>query len=275
MSEERNETNPPWFEAFEPEIKGHLQNKGWDKLDAAAAVAEAVKAHRAAEKRLGAPADELVRFPKDPNDANWSEVFKRLGRPDAPSGYDLSPLSSADKPLDADLVSALQAAAHKSNMAPAQVLALTDAFLKHQAMSAEKSASETAVTKAAEAERLKANWGANYDTNLFIAQRAAARMGLTPEKIAAVEGVAGYATVMETMREFGVAQGEARHLTGQGPGQTGPMSADQAVARLEEIKGDKVWGERWAAGGSEEKREFEMIHRVLAQAKLTTSGWNR
>src|ERR1700738_3273044 len=122
----------PWFEAFEPEIKGHMQNRGLDKLDPAAAALQAIKDHRAAEKRLGAPADELVRFPKEPNDASWAEVHKRLGKPDAPAGYDLSPLSPADKPLDASLVSALQEAAHKANMAPGQALAFADAFLKHQ-----------------------------------------------------------------------------------------------------------------------------------------------
>src|SRR5271169_3537150 len=169
-----------WFDAFDAEIKGHLQNKGWDKLDPAAAVIEAVKAHRAAEKRLGAPSEELVRFPKDPSDAGWQDVFKRLGKPEAPTGYDLSPLSSADKPLAAELVSAVQAAAHKANMAPGQVLELTQAILKHQTTVAEKSATEAQFNVAAEAEALKTNWGSNFETNLFVARRAAEVLGIDP-----------------------------------------------------------------------------------------------
>ncbi len=258
----------PWFDAFEPEVKGYLQNRGLDKLDAAAAVLKTIEAHRAAEKRLGAPADELVRFPKDPNDASWQDVFKRLGKPEAPTGYDLSPLSPADKPLDAGLVSALQAAAHKANMAPGQVLEITQAFLKHQETTASKSATEQQFNVAAEAEALKVNWGANYETNLFVARRAAERLGITPEAVTALEKVAGYSKTMETMRTLGVAMGEARVIQGQGPQQTGAMSADQAQARLADLKNDTAWAQRWMNGGTDEKREFEQLVRVVTQAKM-------
>ncbi len=258
----------PWFDGFEAEIKGHMQNRGLDKLDPAAAALEAIKAHRAAEKRLGAPADELVRFPKEPGDAAWNDVFKRLGKPDAPEGYDLGPLSSAEKPLSPELVSALQAAGHKANMAPAQLLAVADAFLKHQEGNAAKSAAEKSFQAAAEAEKLKANWGPNYETNLFVAQRAAAVLGISPEAVAALEQVTGYSGVMETIRKLGVAMGEARVIQGQGPQQTGPMSADQAAERLAGLKHDTAWLNRWANGGSEEKREFEQLHRVINQAKF-------
>lgn len=257
----------PWFETFDAEVKGHLQNKGWDKLEPAAAVAEAVKAHRAAEKRLGAPADEIVRFPKDPNDAAWQDVFKRLGKPEAPAGYDLSPLSPADKPLAAELVSALQEAAHKANMAPGQVLELTQAFLKHQSATAEKSATEAGFTSAAEAEKLKQNWGANFDTNLFVARRAAEVLGITPEAVTALEKAAGYSATMETMRKLGVAMGEARVIQGQGPQQTSAMSADQATARLSELKSDTAWFQKWIAGGSEQKRELEQLTSIIVRAR--------
>jgi len=257
-----------WFEAFDPEVKGYLQNRGLDKLDAAAAVLKTIEAHRAAEKRLGAPADELVRFPKDPNDASWQDVFKRLGKPEAPTGYDLSPLSPADKPLAPELVSAVQAAAHKANMAPGQVLELTQAILKHQETVTAKSATELQFNMAAEAEALKTNWGANFETNLFVARRAAEVLGLTPEAVAGLEKVAGYSKTMEAMRSLGVAMGEARVIQGQGPQQTGAMSADQASARLADLKNDSAWVKAWSEGGAEQKREFEQLVRVVTQAKM-------
>ncbi len=257
-----------WFEGFEPEIKGHMQNRGLDKLDPAAAALEAIKAHRAAEKRLGAPADELVRFPKDPNDASWAEVHKRLGKPDAPAGYDLSPLSPADKPLAPDLVSALQAAAHKANMAPGQALEFASAFLKHQNEVATKATTEANFMAAAEMDALKANWGANYDTNMFVAKRAAERLGITPETVAMWEKSAGGAKVLEGIRTLGVQMGEARVIQGQGPGQTGPMSADQAAAWLDGMKTDKALFQKWYEGDLETRRTFEQAHRTINQAKM-------
>ncbi len=267
-------TSPPaapntWFDAFDAETKGHLQNKGWDKLDAAAAVAEAVKAHRAAEKRLGAPADELVRLPKDPNDAAWGEAYKRLGKPEAPEGYDLSPLSPADKPLAPELVSALQAAAHKSNMTPGQALSYTDAILKHQAEVATKASTEASFNQAAEVAKLDANWGSNKETNLFVARRAAEVLGISPEAVTALEKVAGYATTMETMRKLGVAMGESRVIQGQQPGNTSgaAMSADQATARIADLKNDSAWLKSWANGGVEQKRELEQLTGIIVRSR--------
>ncbi len=256
-----------WFEAFDPEIKGHMQNRGLDKLDPAAAALEAIKAHRAAEKRLGAPADELVRFPKDQNDPAYAEVFKRLGKPDAPAGYDLSPLSPADKPLAPELVSALQEAAHKANMAPGQALAFADAFLKHQNETATKAANEASFTQAAEVARLDANWGPNKETNLFVARRAAERLGITPEAVTALEKVSGYAKTMETLLSLGQAMGEARVLQGQGPGQTGPMSADQATAWIESMKTDKALFQKWYDGDRETRLIFDQAHRIITQSR--------
>ncbi len=272
MPDDITPVSPPapagnWFDAFEPEIKGHMQNRGLDKLDPASAALEAMKAHRAAEKRLGAPADELVRFPKDPNDASWTEIFKRLGKPEAPTGYDLSPLAPADKPLAPELVSVLQAAAHKANMAPGQALAFADAFLKHQALEAGKAASEANFNKAANVEKLKANWGANFDFNLHIAQRAAEKMGLTPEKVTALENATDYATVMETLRGFGAAMGEARVIQGEGPGQNGPMSADQAQEWLDSLKTDKALFQKWYDGDADTRRRFTEAHRIILQSK--------
>ncbi len=267
-------TTPPagngqWFDTFDAEVKGHLQNKGWDKLDPAAAVAEAVKAHRAAEKRLGAPADELVRLPKDPNDAAWADAYKRLGKPDEATGYDLSPLSPADKPLAPELVSALQQAAHKAGLAPGQLLGVADAFLKHQGEVATKADAEVKFNATAEAEKLRQNWGPNYDTNLFVAQRAATVLGISPEAVTALEKVAGYSTTMETIRKLGVAMGEARVITGQQPGNTtAAMSADQAAARIADLKNDTAWINKWANGGVEEKRELEQLHSIMIRARM-------
>ncbi len=256
-----------WFDAFEAEIKGHMQNRGLDKLDPAAAALEAMKAHRAAEKRLGAPADELVRFPKEPGDAAWSEVFKRLGKPDAPEGYDLSTLAKPERPLAPELVSAIQAAAHKANMTPAQAVALTQTILEHQDGSAATAATEQNFQAAAEAAKLRQNWGADFETNLFVAQRAAAVLGISPEAVAALEKVAGYSTTMDTMRKLGVAMGEARVIQGQGSTKDGIVSADQAQEWLNSRKTDSAWLNRWANGGTEEIRDMERMTRRVIEAR--------
>jgi hypothetical protein len=53
------------------------------------------KAHREAEKLIGAPASEMIRIPKDPNDAEgWRQVRSRLGVPADEKGYDFAASST-------------------------------------------------------------------------------------------------------------------------------------------------------------------------------------
>jgi hypothetical protein len=205
--------NPtPWFETFDPDIKGHLQNKGWDKLDPVAAAAAAAKAHHAAERHIG---------------------NKTPSRPDTPDGYDFSKLK-----LDPGLEAQLREVAHKANMSPQQALELTQTFTGFIDAKAEKSTAEMQSMIAADAARLKQNWGANFENNMLAARRAADRLGVTPEAVAALEKTGGYSSVMEMMRQLDVAMGEARVITGSGgpQWQSGLMPADQAAARINELK---------------------------------------
>ena len=41
-------------------------------------------------KRMGAPPEQIVRLPSAPDDAGWSEVYERLGRPADVSGYEIN-----------------------------------------------------------------------------------------------------------------------------------------------------------------------------------------
>jgi hypothetical protein len=267
--------NPtPWFEAFDPEIKGHMQNRGLDKLDPAAAALEAIKAHRAAEKRLGAPADELVRFPKDPGDAAWGDVFKRLGRPDAADGYDFSPVKRADgSSLPEPLVASMRAAALKANLPAGAALQMVDAFVKHMDGSSTEAATQAGFKAAADMEALKTNWGPNYDTNLFVAKRAAEVLGIPPDAIAALEKTAGFSTTMETMRKLGVAMGEARIIQGDVTHNPAAMTVEQAQARLADLKNDQAWLNKWANGGVEQKDEFTRLTAIIVKARM--AGWTK
>ncbi|ODT88112.1 MAG: hypothetical protein ABS78_09480 [Phenylobacterium sp. SCN 70-31] len=119
----------------------------------------------ALEKRLGAPADQLLRVPTKPEemDAFARDVFKRLGAPDTADGYTLNLGETAD---DADKAMGAKFAAHmfeKGGYPPAMVQHAVDFWLAETAAAAqaETQATETANTAAAAA--LKAEFGAKYD----------------------------------------------------------------------------------------------------------------
>lgn len=271
MADEQQTTAAPpaWYAGFDEETRGHVMNKGWDKLEPAAAVAEIYKAYRGAEKVLGMPADEVARISKDPNHASWGELYKRLGKPDTAEGYDLSPLATADKPLDEKFVGAVREAALKANLPTGAALQMADAFLKYQAGQAQEAASAASFNATAEAERLKANWGANFETNKFIAGRAAEHLGVAPEAVAALEKIAGYAQTMETFRKLGVAMGEARFIqNGDTQRNGGVMSMDEAIAKKAELYRDQDFVARWGRGDAEARRMMNDLDMQIVRGKM-------
>jgi hypothetical protein len=268
MADDTQQPAGNWFDGFEPEIKGYLQNRGLDKLDPAAAFLKTAEAHRLAEKRLGAPSDELVRFPKDPNDAAWADVHKRLGRPDDVTGYDFSTVKHVDgKDFDAGLAGALREAALQGNVPAGAALRIAEAMAKHMDIQAATTAERSTQAAALENELLRNNWGPNYETNRFMASKGAEILGFTPEQVAAMERSVGGAKVMEGFLKAGMATGEARQITGVAETGTRAVSADQAVSRLEELKADRGWAQKWMSGDAAAKTEFESLTRQIAEAR--------
>jgi hypothetical protein len=254
-----------WADVLDPEVKGHVQNAGWDKLDPAAAAAMASRAHREAQKFLGVPPDQLARIPRpDAPELEVKAFWQRLGAPADPTAYKLAEVKSkAGSEIDEKFADHLAQTGVALNV-PAAVLPKLAAqildFFDTDALEA-KTVADRAL--AAEKETLAANWGANAENNFLVAQRGAAALGLKEDFISSLEGVAGYATVMEGLRKIGVASGEARSMIGMNPaGPGGFMSVEQAQARIEEMKTDKEWFARWYKGDAAARREFEDVHRM-------------
>lgn len=241
----------PWFAALDPEHQGHLQNKGWDKLDPAAAAVELTKAWKGAEKLIGIPKDELLRLPKQ-GDAEAEKAFwNKLGAKEKPEEYDLSNLKFKDgKPLDDDFAGVLRQAAHELHLPADKASAFTQRIMGHMDADGEKKAALATATKAAEDAKLAASWGAQRDVNMAVAQRAAQSLpGVTPEAISALESVAGYAAVMEMFRGLGNSMGEAAFHAGSGASAPKAMTYEMAIAEKAQLMLDHVFVKNWVNNG--------------------------
>lgn len=254
-----------WTSALEPELLGHIQNKGWDKLDMASAAVEAAKAHREAQKYLGVPAEQLLRIPRHDDLEGQKALWQRLGAPADASGYDLSLVKFADgSELSDEFASTLKTAAAELNL-PAGVLpTLASKLAAYFDAEEANSTAEAASKLAAEKDTLSRNWGANYEGNVQIARKGAEAVGLGADFLNAIEQSAGYAAVMEGLRKIGVASGAANHLTatlgGDGTSNPALASREQALARIDELKADKAWGAKWVRGDAAAVRELEDLH---------------
>jgi hypothetical protein len=75
------------------------------------------------------------------------------------------------------------------------------------------------------------------------------------------ETVSGKAEVMQMLLAVGQKLGEDKFVGGGGPGgNLGPRNAEQAVARIAELKADTTWVSRYLAGGTAENKEMNDLH---------------
>ena len=254
-----------WFGPadFDTEHVGHVQNKGWDKLDPKAAAVAAIKAHRQAELSLGVPLDERARIPKAPNDPAWKALYERLGAPATPDKYEFSntKFNNADLPQPmVDRFRQISDALHLPLDASKQ---LASAVVKWVEEDNAAATAEYTAKIALEKQTLAKNWGPNADVNLLVAKNAAKALGITPEQLNSLEQIAGYAATMEMLRSIGSKIGEDKFVRGSGPGGD-IMTADSATAKKTELMNDKDWVTRYLKGDGAAVREMTALNTILA-----------
>lgn len=261
-------TTQPWYEGASSEEVGYLQNRGWDKLEPKAVALAASRAHREAEKLIGAPADKIVRLPRDASDVEGlANLYAKLGVPTDDKGYDFSSVKHADgTALDEVVTTELGRVLRSAGVAKDRAPDIAKAIVALDDKKGEARQIEQRAALDAQRETLKINWGANIEANLVIARNAAAALGIKPEAVAALEGQIGYAAVMEMFRSIGTKIGEDRFVSGGAGGSTGngPMSVDQARATLDSRIHDAEWSKKLSNGDPTTLREFDNLTRVVS-----------
>lgn len=256
-----------WFDGFDTETQNYIASRGLADKDPSAAFLEAAKAHREAQAYIGVPKEQLLKLPKaDAPPEEWDAVYEKLGYSKNADDYKLADLKKADG-TDADdaFKDFVRAQAAELKLSPAATARLAAETLKHiESGAAARTADETAAaTKAME--QLRQSWGPNYEANKVIADNAYAAMmqaaGFTQEQMtAAIKNIGeamGKAETMQLLLAVGQKMGEDKFIGGGGPGGgLGPRNAEQAKARLDELKKDSSWTQRFLAGGSAEVKEF-------------------
>lgn len=256
---------PAWHAGADAETLGHLQTRGWADKPANEVALAAVKAHREAEKHIGVPVDQILRLPKEASDeAGWNNVWQRLGAPDKPEGYDFTGVKFADgTELDESFVGLMRETAAKLHLPKDAATEITRAFTNFLEKSEQSDLAETTAKLAEAKTALQTNWGKNFDANLFVAKNTAAKLGVTPEQVAALEGAVGYDKVMEMFRSIGEKTGEATFVNSLAPNANGVMTKEQAVSRKSELMADHAWVKGYLDGDNAKGREMTALNTII------------
>lgn len=265
-----------WYSSLDADTQTHLTGKGWDKLEPAAAAAEAVKAHYAAQRMIGVPPDQLIRMPKDAADPNYQSVYDRvaaLSVPADPKGYTFENVKFADGTSlgdeDAEFVRGI-AAKYKLPVHAAQGIAADLAARSEQAEASEAATRET--TRSANNAFLRASYGADYDVKVFSATNAVEAAGLPKEVLEVISNLpaAQYKTAIDAFVALGQRMGEAALLRGAGamPDPTRGMTADMALERVNALRDDRAWVQKYLAGDVAARDEFTKLNTIIAESRV-------
>ena len=257
----------PWYDGVpgvDPEIVGHWQNRGWDKKPAAEVALEATRAWKAAEGKLGVPADQLVRVPKDAADeAGWKALWTRLGAPADAKGYDFADVKRADgTAINEDFANTLRSAALQAHLPKDAAAAMTRAVVKYMEGEDSKKNAEFTAKLTEQRAALKTNWGPNEPAFMLAAQRAAAALGVDPAAVAALEKVVGYDKTMDMFLKIAQKIGEDKFITSEF-NKTGAMTREQAQAKKADLMSNPQWRDSYLAGDKEKQREMIALQTII------------
>lgn len=255
--------NTTWFGGFDTETSGWLENRGLTKLDEKAAIPELVKGFRNAEKYIGTPAEKLIRVPDwDKADkVELDQIYTKLGRPVDAKDYNLQVPEGQSR----EFAEWAQGIFHEAGLSSRQAAAVTAKWNEYvQGMVQGDYEAKAAKLKDQEAS-LRNEWGQAYDKYDSVAANAINSLGLKDEQLAAIRDSLGFDGAMKMFASIGEKIGEASFVSGDSR-TNGPMTPNQAVSKMEQLKQDKEWVAKYIAGNAEARAEMERLMKMAYPA---------
>ena len=260
-------TTPPEFYAtFKPEFQDFVKNKGAKTADDLAMM------YRNLESMTG-DQSRLLKIPAEDDPKSWDDFYGKLGRQETAEKYKIElPKEGADP----ELAKAASNWFHKAGLTQKQVDAIIPEWNKTMAAMGEKMAAEQAKAFQAEQDSVKKEWGEKYEANMNAARKAITALGVEPNDLDTMMSAAGFSKLAGLFarihEDYGVGK-EAGLSGGKGISSTqGVNSADQAKARLEQLKADGEWRKKYASGDPDAVKEFAELQKKAAAGKMV--GFN-
>lgn len=271
MAEEgqQQQQQAPWHQGLEPEVLGHIENRGLKLDDPKLIVDNLAKAHREATAKLGVPADQILKLPKELSDeAAMKPIYNRLGVPNEPKDYDLSSVKLGGKDLDPGLADTLRAALLKGAVPKDKAGAVASDIAKHLETQDAAKIKQAADDKAVQVNALKKNWGTDtqFKINEGLALQGATKMGLSQEQYNKITDAVGIDVAAELFRKIGAGTAEDTFVENGGGGAA--TTVQGAQARLAELQANPEWAAKLISktGGAAEKAEFAKLMALVAAA---------
>ncbi len=231
-----------WRTSVPEEIRGH---KSLEHITDVGALA---KSYVNAQSMIGA--DKLAIPGKHATDEDWGEVYRRLGRPDAPDGYELDNEMPEGIEQSDDMLNWFKGAAHEAGLTPSQAQKLLGGY--NQFLGTQVGADEGQIQQMRETTEveLKKEYGAAYADRITNGNAAMQEFGSAElSEIQLADGRLlgdhpGIIKMMVNVSEF--INSKIGEDVLAGTKSSGGLAPDDAKAKLSEIRapGTPYWDQR-------------------------------
>lgn len=254
-----------WYDSAPDEVKGYIQNKGWDDP------IKAVTSYQELEKFRGASEDQLLKLPKEDNPEEWAKIYNRLGRPESPDKYEVA--LPEDASIDKGRLDIYAKIAHESGITQKQFEALAKADAEYwlQTMQAEQKRIQQ--EQEAEYEALKKEWGSNHAEREELSRRGLRAVlpkdADKDELLNKIENAIGTAATLKLFANVGerLTREDSIHDTeGDRPtfGYTREQAAADKSSLMSELKADKQRLAAYNRGLGKDYEKMQRINKLLA-----------
>jgi len=239
-----------WHESLPEEMRGIVENKGWQSPQ------DAIQSYANLEKMLGADkaGRGLVMPKEDAGAEEWDQFYDRLGRPKSPDEYQL-PVPENDT---GEFAAAAKAKFHELGITAKQAEQLAEWWNSQSTEMQQQQMAQSQQQADQQLEDLKKEWGQSYDENIEAARRASRQFGLGEETLTKIESALGTGEMLKMFANIGKGLGEDTFVDNQKSAGFG-MSPEAARVRLNQLKNDPEWSAKYLQGNADAKAEMERL----------------
>ena len=252
-----------WFDGYDQETKGWMESRGMTKLEPLAALDNAIKGFRNAEKYMGVPHERLARIPEwDKADKTELDAFyNKLGRPADPKGYDIKLPDGVPR----DYADAAAGKFHEIGLTPQQARALVEWNNQYGQEATSKVAEAQKAAVAEQEKNLRRDWGMAYDKNDAMAGDAIRRMsekvGFSDGDLQKLTNAIGFDKAMKMFAEIGSTMTEDTYVDSSGVS-FAPKTPNAAQAKISQLRQDREFSAKLLAGNAQAKAEWDRLHEM-------------
>jgi len=249
--------------AFDPgnlpdDLRGEPSLQSFDSVDKLA------KSYVHARKMIGADPDNMLQLPKEDDAEGWDAVYERLGRPNAPDGYDFE-LGDGEQ---SDDVSDFKNVAHQLGLTNDQAKAMLGIYNQISENDLAQEDEQFEQMNVEYLQDIQKEWGDSFNKNAELARRAFT--DFASEELMDVlreTGLSNHPEMLKTFSRIGQVLSESNVLPGTRSA-IGGMTPVHAQESIDSKMADKEFRSAYLDGThpnhDQAVREMQRLHNALA-----------